>query len=39
MENKSYEQFIIMQAAIESNKQYIKANKQDSDQKMTNFTE
>ena len=41
MENKSYEQFIIMQASIEPNKQYtreeIRANKQDYGEKMTEF--
>ena len=37
--NKSYEQFIIMKAAIEVNNQSIKDNKQDSDDKMTKFTE
>ena len=39
MDNQSYEQFIIMQATIESNKQEIKINKQDSDEKMTKFIE
>ena len=39
MDNNSDEQFIIMQAAIEYNKQEIKANKQDSDDKMMNLTE
>ena len=38
MENKSDEQFIIMQSTIETNKQDMKANmkskKQDSDEKM-----
>ena len=49
MENKSDEQFIIikaaiednkqdMKAAIEANKQEMKSNKQDSDEKMTQFT-
>ena len=33
MDNKSDEQFIITQAAIESNKQDMKSNKQDSDEK------
>ena len=33
MENKSYEQFIIIQAEIRSKKKYTKANKQDSDKK------
>ena len=38
MENIYDEQFIIVQAAIEYNKQEMKANKQDSDEKMTQFT-
>ena len=36
MENNSDEQFIIMQAAIEANKQDMKSNKQDSDEKWHN---
>ena len=43
MDNKYDEQFIIMQAAIETNNQEMKAdmksNKQDSDEKMMQFTE
>ena len=39
MDNKYDEQFIIMQATIKSNKQEIKSNKQDSDEKMMNLTE
>ena len=39
MENKSDEQFIIMQAAIEDNKQETKSNKKDSDEKIMQFTE
>ena len=43
MDNKSGEQFILMQAAIETNKQEMKskmkANKQYSDEKMMQFTE
>ena len=39
MDNKSDEQFIIMQAAIEANKQQMKNNKQDSDEKMMKLTE
>ena len=38
-DNKPYEQFIIMQAEIEANKQDMNFNKQGSDEKMTNFTE
>ena len=38
MENIYDEQFIIVQAAIEYNKQEMKANKQESDEKMTQFT-
>ena len=34
MENKSDNQFIIMKGAIEANKQDMKSNKQDSDEKM-----
>ena len=33
IEKNSYEQFIIIQAEIDSNKQEMKANKQDSDEK------
>ena len=39
MENKSDEQFIIMQAVIETNKQEMRDNKKDSDEKMTKFIE
>ena len=39
MDNNSDEQFIIMQAKIESNKQETKTNKQYSDEKMMNLTE
>ena len=39
MENRSDEHFIIMQAANEVNKQDMKANKKDSDDKMTNIKE
>ena len=39
MENNYNEQLIIMQAAIEVNTQDMKANKQESDEKMTKFTE
>ena len=39
MDNKSDENFIIIQAAIESNKQDMKSNKQYSDEKMMNLTE
>ena len=39
MDNKSVEHFITMQDAIESNKKYIKANKQDSDEKAMKITE
>ena len=38
MENKYEKRFIIMKYAIESNKQEMKSNKQDSDEKMTQFT-
>ena len=37
MDNKYDEKFIIMQATIESNKQEMKTNKQDSDKKMINL--
>ena len=37
---KNYdEQFIIMKSSIEANKQEMKPNKQDSDEKMTKFIE
>ena len=39
MDNSSDEQIIIMKAKIETNKQDLKANKQDSDEKMMNLTE
>ena len=39
MDNKSDEQFIIMQAAIESNKQDMKPNKQDYEEKIMKLTE
>ena len=39
MDNKSDEQFIILQSTIESNKQDMKSNKQESDEKMMNLTE
>ena len=39
MENNYNEQFIVMQAAIESKKQEMKANKQDSDEKMMKLSE
>ena len=39
MQNKSDEKLIIMQAAIENNKQDMKVNKQDSDKKMTKLSE
>ena len=39
MEKKSDEQFIIMQTIIEANKQEMISNKQDSNEKMTKFTE
>ena len=39
MDNKSDEQFIIMQATIEANNQDMKSNKQDSDEKTMNITE
>ena len=39
MENKSYEQFIIIQAAIVSKKKYTKAKKKDSDEKKKKITE
>ena len=37
--NKYDRKFIIMQAAIEPNKKYMKSNNQDSDDKMVNLTE
>ena len=39
MDNKSDEQFIVMQATIESNKQDMKYNKQEYDDKKMKFTE
>ena len=39
MYNKYDENFIIMLATIEANKQYMKTNKQDSDEKMMKLTE
>ena len=39
MDKKSDENFITMQAAIESNKQEMKAKKQDSDEKMMKLIE
>ena len=39
MDNKSDEQFLIIQAKIEANKQDMKANNKDSDDKMMNFIE
>ena len=39
MDNKSDEQFIILQAAIEPNKQEIKATNHDSDNKMMKIKE
>ena len=39
MYNNSDEQFINMQYIIQSNKQYMKANKQDYDEKMMKITE
>ena len=38
MDKNLYEQFIIMQDAIESNKQDIKYNKQEPDEKIRNLT-
>ena len=38
IENKYYEQFIIIKTAIESNKQEMKSKNQDSDEKMTQLT-
>ena len=38
MENMSDEQFIIMKYEIEANKQEMKSNKQESDEKMAQFT-
>ena len=38
IDNKSDEQFIIMQAAIESNKQDMKPNKQDYEEKIMKLT-
>ena len=39
MDNNSDEQFIIVHAVIEANKQGLKSNKQDSDGKIMNITE
>ena len=39
MDTKSDEQLTIIQSEIEANKQYMKANKKDSDDKITKFTE
>ena len=39
MKNRYYEQFIIMQAYIESNKQEMKSKKEDPNEKMTKLTE
>ena len=39
MDKNSYEQLIITQDTIEANKQYMKSNKQDSDDKMIKATE
>ena len=39
MDNKTDEQFIIMQATIEENKQDMKSNEQDYDKKRMNLTE
>ena len=39
MDNTSNEKFIITQAKIGANKQEIKSNRQESDEKMTNLTE
>ena len=39
MENKSDGDFIIMKAAIETNKQEVRSNKKDSDLKMMKFKE
>ena len=39
IDNKYVEQFIIMKSSIEENKQEMKSNNQDSDEKMINLTE
>ena len=39
MDNKSYEQFIILHAEVKANKQDIKSNKKDFDKKIMNPTE
>ena len=39
MDKNSYELFIIMQETIEANRQYMKASKQEYDEKMINITE
>ena len=39
IDNNPDEQFIIMQSTIESNKQEMKSNKQESDEKTINLTE
>ena len=39
MDKKSNEQFIIIKAAIDSNKQEMKSNKKDSDDKITKLSE
>ena len=39
MDNEPDEQFIITQSTTEVNKQDMKVNKQDADDKMTNLTE
>ena len=38
VDNKSYEKLIIIKSSIEANDQYMRANKQDSDEKMKKFT-
>ena len=39
MDSKSEEQFIVMQDIIEANKEEMKSNKQDYDEKIMNLTE
>ena len=39
IDNKCVGQFIIMRSSIEENKQEMKSNNQDSDEKMINLTE
>ena len=39
IDNKCVEQFIIMRSSIEENKQEMKSNNQESDEKMINLTE